>query len=45
MELTKEEVLAAEKMISTSKIVVCQLETPIDTILTAFKLAKKYKSL
>uniref|UniRef100_A0A915KKT1 Ribokinase n=1 Tax=Romanomermis culicivorax TaxID=13658 RepID=A0A915KKT1_ROMCU len=41
MELTLQDVENASEIISSSKVIVCQLETPPETIFLAFEMAKK----
>jgi len=42
MELARADVVRAEPLIRAARVVVCQLETPLDTILAGFELARKH---
>lgn len=42
MQLKKEDIQAAENIIMNAKVVLCTYECPLDTLLTALKLAKKH---
>lgn len=42
-ELTAEDIVEAENLIKESKVLLATYECPLDTLYTAFTLARKYK--
>lgn len=42
--LSPEDVLRAKELIENAKVVICQLEIPLETTLQALQLAKQYNS-